>query len=49
MLCKRFAELLVREPRVHLATINAVTRDAAAKNDIEELREEFHREIVRFK
>ncbi|GAB6148723.1 hypothetical protein [Stetteria hydrogenophila] len=46
---KRLAELLVAEPDVRLAVINAVLRDVATKSDIErlrdELREEFRREL----
>jgi len=37
---KRLAELLVMEPDVRLAIINAVLRDVATKRDIEELRKE---------
>ncbi len=37
---KRLAELLVSEPGVRLAVINAVIRDVATKKDIEELRKE---------
>ena len=35
---KRLAELLVSEPDVRLAIINAVLRDVATRRDIEELR-----------
>ncbi len=37
---KRLAELLVSEPDIRLAIINAVLRDVATKQDIEELRKE---------
>ena len=37
---KRLAELLVAEPDVRLAVINAVLRDVATKSDINELRKE---------
>ena len=37
---KRLAELLVVEPEVRLAIINAVLRDVATKQDIAELRRE---------
>ena len=37
---KRLAELLVAEPDVRLAVINAVLRDLATKSDINELRKE---------
>jgi len=37
---KRLAELLVSEPDVRLAIINAVLRDVATKSDIEKVREE---------
>jgi len=37
------AELLVSEPDVRLAIINAVLRDVATKSDIEKLREEMAR------
>ncbi len=39
---KRLAELLVGEPDVRLAIINAVIRDVATKQDIEKLREEIN-------
>ena len=42
---KRLAELLISEPDVRLAIINAVLRDVATKQDLRELREEFRREI----
>ena len=35
---KRFAELLIIEPDIRLAIINAVIRDVATKEDIENLR-----------
>jgi len=38
---KRLAELLVSEPDVRLAIINAVLRDVATKNDIERIRGEY--------
>jgi hypothetical protein len=38
---KRLSELLVSEPDVRLAIINAVLRDVATKGDIEVLRREF--------
>jgi polyhydroxyalkanoate synthesis regulator phasin len=37
---KRLAELLVSEPDVRLAIINAVLRDVATKGDMESLRRE---------
>lgn len=37
---KRLAELLIAEPDVRLAVINAVLRDVATKEDIRELRAE---------
>jgi len=42
---KRLAELLVSEPDVRLALINAVIADVATKNDINELRKEMKDEI----
>ena len=42
---KRMAELLVSEPDVRLAIINAVLRDVATKSDIEALRREFKSDI----
>ncbi|HIP57341.1 MAG TPA: hypothetical protein EYH02_04655 [Ignisphaera aggregans] len=44
---KRLAELLVGEPDIRLAIINAVLRDVATKSDIEKLRNEFRNEIAR--
>ncbi|ADM27531.1 conserved hypothetical protein [Ignisphaera aggregans DSM 17230] len=38
---KRLAELLVSEPDIRLAIINAVLRDVATKSDIERIRGEF--------
>jgi len=38
---KRLAELLVSEPDVRLAIINAVLRDIATKSDIERIRAEY--------
>jgi len=43
---KRLAELLVAEPDVRLAVINAVLRDVATKEDIRELRSELRAEIA---
>ena len=42
---KRLAELLVSEPDVRLAIINAVLRDVATKGDIEALKKEFKSDI----
>jgi hypothetical protein len=42
---KRLAELLVSEPDVRLAIINAVLRDVATKGDIEALRREFKSDL----
>jgi predicted nuclease with TOPRIM domain len=42
---KRMAELLVSEPDMRLAIINAVLRDVATKSDIEALRREFKSDI----
>jgi len=42
---KRLAELLVSEPDVRLAIINAVLRDVATKSDIEALRREFKSDL----
>ncbi len=42
---KRLAELLVSEPDVRLAIINAVLRDVATKSDIQELRKELKGDI----
>ncbi len=42
---KRLAELLVSEPDVRLAVINAVLRDVATKSDIQELRKELKGDI----
>ena len=44
---KRLAELLVSEPDVRLAVINAVLRDVATKSDVEALRREFREEMGR--
>jgi DNA repair exonuclease SbcCD ATPase subunit len=46
---KRLAELLVSEPDVRLAIINAVLRDVATKGDIEVLRKEFKSDIEALK
>jgi len=46
---KRMAELLVSEPDVRLAIINAVLRDVATKSDIEALRREFKSDIEALK
>ncbi len=42
---KRLAELLLSEPDIRLAIINAVIRDVATKQDIERLRQELRQEI----
>ena len=45
---KRLAELLVMEPDIRLAIINAILRDVATKGDVEKLRrdiEELRREV----
>ncbi len=42
---KRLAELMVTEPDVRLAIINAVLRDVATKRDLEELGRELKRDI----
>ena len=42
---KRLAELLVSEPDVRLAIINAVLRDVATKSDIEALKREFKSDL----
>ena len=44
---KRLAELLIGEPDIRLAIINAVLKDVATKSDVEKLREEFRKEIGR--
>ena len=44
---KRLAELMVTEPDVRLAIINAVIRDVATKRDLEELRRELKEGIDR--
>ncbi len=46
---KRLAELMVLEPDVRLAIINAVLRDVATKQDIEALRKEMRAEISELK
>ena len=45
VLRKRLAELLVSEPDVRLALINAVIADVATKKDLSELRNELKNEI----
>ncbi len=42
---KRLAELLVSEPDVRLAIVNAVLRDVATRQDVERLREELRSEF----
>lgn len=42
---RRLAELLVMEPDVRLAMINAVLRDVATKSDLERLRDELRNEF----
>jgi len=44
---KRLAELLISEPDVRLAVINAVIRDVATKSDVEALRRELREEMGR--
>ncbi len=46
---KRLAELLVSEPDVRLAMINAILRDVATKHDIENLRNEFKQDIEKLR
>jgi uncharacterized protein involved in exopolysaccharide biosynthesis len=46
---KRLAELLVSEPDVRLAIINAVLRDVATKSDIEALRKELKSDMEALK
>ena len=46
---KRMAELLVSEPDMRLAIINAVLRDVATKSDIEALRRELKSDIESLK
>jgi DNA repair exonuclease SbcCD ATPase subunit len=46
---KRLAELLVSEPDVRLAIINAVLRDVATKSDVEALRKELKGDIEALK
>jgi len=46
---KRLAELLVMEPDVRLAIINAVLRDVATKRDIELVREGLREEIEKLR
>jgi len=40
---KKLAELLISEPEIRLAIINAVLRDVATRGDLERLRESFER------
>jgi len=40
---KELAELLISEPEIRLAIINAVLRDVATRGDLERLRESFER------
>ena len=42
---RELAVLLVSEPEVRLAIVNAVLREVATKEDIERLREEFRSEL----
>jgi len=42
---KRLAELLISEPDIRLALINAVIADVATKKDLSELRNELKNEI----
>jgi hypothetical protein len=42
---RELAELLISEPDIRLAIINAVLRDVATKSDVEQLRSEFRREL----
>ncbi len=42
---KRLAELLITEPDIRLALINAIIADVATKKDINELRTELKNEI----
>ena len=44
---KRLAELLISEPDIRLAVINAVLRDVATKQDIAELRRSLEAKIER--
>ena len=44
---KRLAELLISEPDIRLAIINAVLRDVATKQDIAELRRSLEAKIER--
>jgi len=43
---KRLAELLVTEPDVRLAIINAILRDVATKSDLKELEERLRNEFI---
>ena len=42
---RELAVLLVSEPEVRLAVVNAVLREVATKEDLEKLRDEFRREM----
>ena len=44
---KRLAELLMSEPDVRLAIINAVLRDVATKRDVAELRRELREDMAK--
>jgi chromosome segregation ATPase len=46
---KRLAELLVSEPDIRLAIINAVLRDVATKSDMEALRKELKSDLEALK
>ena len=46
---KRLAELIVIEPDIRLAIINAIIRDVATKSDIEKLRIEMKESIEEFR
>jgi len=43
---KRLAELLVTEPDIRLAIINAILRDVATKSDLKELEERLRNEFI---
>lgn len=42
---RRLAELLVIEPDIRLALVNAIMRDVATRDDIDKLREGLRREL----